>query len=383
MKTIHKLSHGGQIRRLRELAEAALTHYDLGNARISLLSRHQNSMFQVVASPVIRRTLPELEHVDEDYETDEEEEKEGAQETAHDEPAVEVHPAIVPPERPARSRYALRLYTENTTNSAMVLSELQWLNALRRDTGLLVPEPVPARNGALLTEVPIEGMAHAIRCVVFRWVDGRFIDASLTPLHLERVGVLMARLHHHARTFSPPSSFTRPRWDPDWIIGERSIINPEFVEQGGIPLSPHARAILQAAAQKVAAEVQTLPQDAENYGLIHYNLEQSNYLFYKDEARAIDFADCCFGHYLLDIAVTLSGLMNRPGEPTMREAFLRGYASLRTLPPHYEERLQAFLALSLIKRANTLLQATDAQSRELAPTWLAYTVSWLERFLEP
>jgi Ser/Thr protein kinase RdoA (MazF antagonist) len=382
MKIINKLSHGGQIRRLRELAEAALTYYELGNARISLLTRHQNSsMFQVVASPVIRRTLPEFEHIDEE-DGDEEDEKE---ETQENEPAIEeLNQAVIPLERPVRSRYALRLYTENTTNSTpMVSSEIQWLNALRRDTGLLIPEPVPARNGALLAEVPIEGMPDAIRCVVFRWVDGRFIDASLTPVHLERVGVMMARLHHHARTFSPPSNSARPHWNPNWIIGEHSILNPQFVERDGISLPPHSKTVLQAAARKIATEIQDLPRDAEHYGLIHYDLDQSSYLFYKDEARAIDFADCCFGHYLLDIAITLAGIMNRPGEQAMREAFFRGYASLRTLPPHYEERLQAFLALSLLKRANAHVQVTDARGHEQASTWLTYTVNWLERFLEP
>ncbi|HEY4384290.1 MAG TPA: hypothetical protein VGN34_07450, partial [Ktedonobacteraceae bacterium] len=63
--------------------------------------------------------------------------------------------------------------------------------------------------------------------------------------------------------------------------------------------------------------------------------------------------------------------------------FFRGYASLRTLPPQYEERLQAFIAMSLIKQANHLLHATDAQTREMAPEWLAYIVNWLEKFLEP
>ncbi|HTK08571.1 MAG TPA: phosphotransferase [Ktedonobacteraceae bacterium] len=392
MKTIENLSHGGQIRRLRELAEAALSYYDLGNARISLLSRHENSVFQVVASPVIRRTLPELEHADDDYyeEVGEEEEDE-EQDTMVDEPVLELNQAVVPLERPTRFRYALRLYTENTISSALLSSELQWLSALRRDTGLLVPEPVPARNGALLTEVPVEGMPHAIRCVVFRWVDGRFIDASLTPIHLERVGVLMARLHHHARTFSPPSGFLRPRWEPSWIIGENSVINPQFAKHATVPfsthatvpLSTHASNILQATARKIEAEIQSLPQDAENYGLIHYDLQQTNYLFYKDEARAIDFKDCCFGYYLFDIAITLSSLLNRPGEQAMSEAFFRGYASLRTLPPQCEERLPAFIAMSLIKRANQLLHTRDAQTREMAPEWLAHIINWLEKFLEP
>jgi Ser/Thr protein kinase RdoA (MazF antagonist) len=395
MKTIENLSHGGQIRRLRELAEAALAYYELGNARISLLSRRESSVFQVIATPVMRRTLPEMESSDEDYDYEEGEEGSGDEEEEEakrkeeqdsqiEEGRVEIAYVLEPVEPPVRTRYTLRLYTENNTSSAMILSELQWLLALRRDTGLFVPEPVAARNGELLTEVQIEGSPSAVRCVLFRWVEGRFVDAGLTPVHLERVGVLMARMHHHARTYSPPSGFTRPRWDWRWLFGETSVINPEFVARCPTvdALSDREHKILEATAQKIEEEMQSLPEDAENYGLIHYDLQQTNYLFYRDEARAIDFEDCCFGYYLFDMAITLTSLMGRSGEQAMREAFFRGYASMRLLPPRYEERLQGFTAMRLIKRANYLLRSTDRNNQEKAPAWLTYTVGWLEKFVE-
>jgi Ser/Thr protein kinase RdoA (MazF antagonist) len=388
MKTIDNLSHGGQIRRLRELAEAVLTQYELGNARISLLSRRENSMFQVVASPAMRRTLPEFEGGDEEEyyeEGSEEEELEGelVEEPQERKPVLALSQAVEPIERPIRSRYVLRLYTETRTSSAMIMSELQWLTALRRDTGLGVPEPVSARTGLLLTELEMEGMSEVIRGVVFRWVDGRFVDAGLTPLHLERVGVLMARMHHHAKTFTPPAGFIRPRWDWRWVFGENSVLNPQYVaSMGGKSLSVRQQRILEATAQKVEDEMQSLPPDAENYGLIHYDLQQTNYLFYKDEARAIDFEDCCFGYYLFDIAITLASLIGRQGEQAMREAFFRGYVSMRALPPHYEELLQTFTAMRLIKRANYLLRLTEGQSPEKATDWLIYTVDWLDTYLK-
>ena len=380
MKTIDTLSHGGQIRRLRELAEAILTQYELGNARISLLSRNENSVFQVVASPVVRRPLPVFEEGDEEEEYDEEGlEEEGEEEAKTEEPVLAFSQAVEPLERPLRSRYGLRLYTGTAANSMFILSELQWLNALRRDTGLGVPEPAPARNGLFLTELAVEDMPNPIRGVLFRWVDGRFVDAGLGPTHLERVGAFMARLHLHAKAFTPSPGFMRPRWDWQTIFGEKSILNPQYRARiGGFSLSAKQYGVLEAVAQKVEREIKNLPQDAENYGLIHSHLDQASYLFYKDEARAIDFKACCFGYYLFDIAGTLVGLLGKPGERTLRDAFFRGYTSMRALPAYDEDVLQVFISMRLIQRVNALL-CSGEQHRGQAESLLSYVIRWMEK----
>lgn len=348
IETLNQLNYSGKIRRLRELAEAALTYYDLGNGRLSMLTHRINTIFQIHATKRIA-------------------------DPTHKEPA-----------RREKARYTMRLYTPPFRPEARVASELYWLAALRKETELVVPEPVAARNGSMLTEVRVEGIPETARCVVFRWVDGRFIDSGLSPIKMERVGMFMARLHLYAEKFVPPPNFERPRWDWQWVFDKGTVLDPAFVEQRGQGLiTEHEQAIFAATAEKVGIAMREMPRDATHYGLVHFDLQQTNYLFYKDEVRAIDFEDCCWNHYLFDMAITLSGIMGRPDEEAMRAAFFEGYTQMRSLPEHYEEQLKVFTAQRLIKRVNYLLRSEDPDNHAMVREWIAFSRGWLEKFLAP
>jgi Ser/Thr protein kinase RdoA (MazF antagonist) len=346
IEALNQLNYNGKIRRLRELAEAALTYYDLGNGRLSMLTHRTNTIFQIHATKRI-------------------------EDPAHKEAA-----------RREKARYAMRLYTTSFPPEAQVASELYWLAALRKETELVVPEPVAARNGSLLTEVGVEGIPETARCVVFRWVEGRFIDSSLSPIKMERVGMFMARLHQYAEKFVPPPHFERPRWNWQWVFDKGTVLDPAFVEQRGQGLvTEHEQAIFAATAEKVGIAMRDMPRKATHYGLVHFDLQQTNYLFYKDEVRAIDFADCCWNYYLFDMAITLSGIMGTPDEAAMRAAFFEGYTQMRSLPDHYEELLKVFTAQRLIKRINYLLRSEEPSNHAKAREWIIFSTCWLEQFL--
>jgi hypothetical protein len=61
------------------------------------------------------------------------------------------------------AEYALRLRPPGRHRTQSIAEALQWLLALRRDTDLVVPEPVPACDGTLIQEsgVPAPGMGGA------------------------------------------------------------------------------------------------------------------------------------------------------------------------------------------------------------------------------
>jgi len=128
------------------------------------------------------------------------------------------------------NRYALRIIRPGKSSVVEVQSELAWLVALHRDTDLVVPDPVPTREGALLTVAGAPGVPEPRICALFRWVPGRFVRSRLMPRHLEQVGRLMARLQDHAHGFQLPSSFTRPRIDD--IPATRAAVVPLVARVG-------------------------------------------------------------------------------------------------------------------------------------------------------
>src|SRR5205814_8224930 len=113
--------------------------------------------------------------------------------------------------RVGRRPYLLRIPRASQISLAAAHSELLWLAALRKEIPLLVPEPVPNREQSLLTVATCPGVPEPRFCVLFRWIEGRFLYRGLTPSHLFQVGDLVACLQDHAARWTPPVVFTRPR----------------------------------------------------------------------------------------------------------------------------------------------------------------------------
>jgi len=85
------------------------------------------------------------------------------------------------------------------------------------------------------------------------------------------------------------------------------------------------------------------------YGLIHADLHQENYLFHRGHVRAIDFDDCGLGHFVYDLAATLSELRGRPDYAVLRAGLLRGYRAVRPLRAEHERYLEVFYGLRLLQ----------------------------------
>ena len=313
MRPFDTLGVRGQLGRLRRLAETALAAYRVEPARLVPLAHLENTTFRVETAGGDRYVL-------------------------------RIHRATGNPIHPPRS-------------AAEVQSEAIWLTALRREAGLAVPEPVPTADGAPLIVVAAEGVPEPRVCVLFRWGDGRFLDAGLTPSHLERVGTFIARLHDHPRGFDPPAGFVRGQ------VGDVSGAVAAWVtREVGEHRGPGAVATVEAVMGAVRRAQDELGTGPEAYGLIHADLHQENYLFDRGQVRAIDFDDCGWGHFVYDLTVTLSELRWRPTYEALRAALLRGYRAVRPLPVEHERLIEVFHGLRVLHLTLWFLERRDHPS---------------------
>ena len=292
MRRFEDLPRSTQIRYMRRLGQTALTAYNLEQARITPLQHFLNTTFRI--------DIP--------------------------------YP---------KQRYALRISRAGYQDAATIRSELLWLQAIRRETDLVVPEPLFNRNGLLLTTVEVPGVPEPRHCVLFRWVNGRFHQARLCPSDLERVGMLMAKLHLHVQRFTLPQGFTRERWDLAGLQGGTLGIEPGL---GRKHLSPEECSVLDKVAERVGQTMHTLGEVPEVFGLIHADIHQWNYLFHRGNVHLIDFDTSGWGYFLYDIAVTFSTLLNHPELLVLRTAFLRGYRKVRPLAIEQEACIDTFVA---------------------------------------
>jgi Ser/Thr protein kinase RdoA (MazF antagonist) len=290
-----ELDRSGRTRRLRRLAEAALTAYDVPVARLTPMTHGRNTTFRVVGAD------------------------------GH--------------------RYVLRVQRPDGPSTAQVRAETTWLTALRRETDLVVPHPVPTRAQEPVTVVADPAVPEPRTCVLRHWVDGRFFDERLTPPQLYRLGEFTARLHRHGTRMN---GLDRGRADDLTAFGRAQVDGfSATVVDRVVALVPSSAAQVRAAVERARDVRAALGYGADVFGLVHGDLHQENYLFDRGRVRVIDFDDCGYGHFAYDLATTIVGLGDRAG---LREALLDGYRSVRpagdTTDP---EVLAAFAGLRAVQ----------------------------------
>ena len=225
-------------------------------------------------------------------------------------------------------RWVLRVARPGYQSQARIESELWYVTQLRR-AGLAVPEPARGRDGQWVQTVSVPGVPEPRRCVLLRWMPGRFLYRGLRPVHAARLGETIARLHEASRDLSPPPGFTRARWDAAGMLGPGAL-------WGDARDSPHLSAVDRAwvtdECARIRARLEAYGEGPDRFGLIHADLHFGNLVYHRGWPRLFDFDDCGRGFLAHDLIPAL-GFADFADKPFIREALLSGYASARPLPP--------------------------------------------------
>jgi Ser/Thr protein kinase RdoA (MazF antagonist) len=260
-------------------------------------------------------------------------------------------------------RFVLRIHRPNHRTPQEIRSEAAWLRALHADLDVVVPLPLTNRDGDTVTTVEVRGVPQARHCVLFTWVPGQFYRKRLGETALERMGHVTARLHEHARTFAPPTTFERPNveWGPDGTPGVMAQLFEEGMAHGAGVIEPGDLATFTLARHYLEERMAAIAEGDETAGLIHADLHHGNCLFSGGQVHVIDFDDCGWGHYVYDLAVTQWYLQGRADFSALCAAHLRGYREHRELSSDHARQIPLFRA------ARTLLLAMYFAARHDSP----------------
>ncbi|RPJ20173.1 MAG: hypothetical protein EHM35_19800, partial [Planctomycetaceae bacterium] len=169
----------------------------------------------------------------------------------------------------------------------------------------------------------------------FRGVAGIRLDqVKLKDEIIFGLGQALSRLHRLSQDYVPAQY---KRGD----CAERI----RWMEQvlSGFPDETAARKEVEILSGCLAA----LPMTKDNYGLIHYDFETDN-VFYDAEAacyRVIDFDDCVYHWYAVDVEQSLDSLQDvLPGERQAQtaELFVTGYRGVMPLEDEMLHLLPVF-----------------------------------------
>lgn len=295
-------------------------------------------------------------------------------------PLIYVNNAVFSVET-AGARFALRLHRRGLRRVDAIESEMDWLDAINRDTRLCVPRPMRTADGSWLASARVDGLEEPLNASLFGWLDGVFYKTSdLTLGQVERVGAFLAELHRYSERFQPPPHFYRPRLDWEGLFGVDSPYNPGA---GNAIFSPEQRRVLDAVAERARAVMDALGESPGVFGLIHGDFIAKNYLFHSETVCAIDFDDCGFGYYLYDLAPPLLQFSDEANYTALKAALWQGYTAVRPLPEHQRDDLEVFIAARHVASCRWIAgNLHNPNVRARAPQIIADRVEELRRFLQ-
>jgi Ser/Thr protein kinase RdoA (MazF antagonist) len=214
--------------------------------------------------------------------------------------------------------FCLRI-CEPGADEAQVKAEIEWLDALKRDTPLNVPRPVPALDGKSLSQ--IDGRY----CVLFRWIEGEPVSRTMSAEMASVAGQILAILHRHVRAFRPTARVSR-RYDVEWLVGPRSwwtIAAASHLEAAHEELTP--------TVERCARLMRNLGETPEHFGLINADLHFGNLLRTREGYAVIDFESLGWGYFFFDMAY-VEGELADYNDPPLIDAFIEAYATSRKVP---------------------------------------------------
>lgn len=241
-------------------------------------------------------------------------------------------------------KLVLRVHSQRLAyhTAPSIASELQWMTALRRESGVEAPEVVSAKDGSLVQILSAPDLDEPRHAVMFTFLEGTEPSDATLVEGFKRLGEITARMHLHARSWRRPADFVRHRWDCETILGDRPLWG---CWQTGMGVGDGALRILGRLVAVVERRMAKLGKDRERYGLIHADMRLANLLVEGGRTKVIDFDDCGFTWYIYDLATALSFLEERPIVPDLVASWLTGYRKVAVLPQDIENEIPTFIML--------------------------------------
>jgi Ser/Thr protein kinase RdoA (MazF antagonist) len=251
--------------------------------------------------------------------------------------------------RGSETDYVLRLHRPGYNSIEELNSERIWAAALK-DAGISVQDSLLTRQGQHFVLVDIPGTTEQRYAGMMSWLEGKLSsdyldtkpDRADRQRMFHRIGEIAAAIHNQSTAWAEPPGFERRRLDLEGLLGERPHWG-RFWEHAD--LSGAERAALLRKRQDVRNTLQAYSETADNFSLIHADLDPANIIQHGDDLALIDFDDSAYGWHMYDVASVLIEYRSKPDFDALTAALLDGYREHRSLQKRDIEMLPAFLLI--------------------------------------
>jgi Ser/Thr protein kinase RdoA (MazF antagonist) len=276
------------------------------------------------------------------------------------------------------TRSILRVHRQNYHRAHEIESELDWLDALRRDSDLTVPTVLPARDGRRVVTVNVDGTRRHV--VHFEMVPGTEPDETrLTLEDFHTLGRITAELHEHSHAWARPPGFSRFSWNWEHSLGGQPRWG-RWQDAEGVGKQEHE--LLHRAERLLRGRLADYGSGPDRFGLIHADLRAANLLVDGSTITVIDFDDCGFGWFFYDFGTAVSFIEDDQALPEWQDSWSAGYRSRRPIAAADEDMLASFVLLRrLLLLAWMGTHSHSKESRTKAITYAVGSCTLAERYL--
>ena len=277
-------------------------------------------------------------------------------------------------EEPGREPVVLRIYHPGNRPEIEIRSELAWMDALRTETAVRVPDAGQHARRPRRGRARRPGLRRRVHVA-----PGHELDDDSLPSTVAAVGEITARLHAHARAWPPPPWFSRPRWDlrttlgdsPHWGRWQTGVLDPEQERQ------------LERLDAVVQRRLRAWGDGPERFGLMHADLRMTNVFADGDDLTIIDFDDAGYSWFLYDVGGMLTFCEGRPDVDEIVAGWADGYRRVAPLSAEEEREIPTFLMLRrlLVHAYLGFRSDTDLAAEAHAAGYGAESCTVAERYL--
>lgn len=278
----------------------------------------------------------------------------------------------------------LRLNRPGYHTKTELEAELIWMEAIKKDTSIVLPEPIAGSNGKLIQAIPgIHTNGQTVHCMMFTFLEGETPDENNEQDlfdYFERLGEITAQLHHHVEHWEKARSICRPVWDYDTMIGKEAKWGRW---QDGIGITPDHAQLFEKTSAVIHRRLKRFGKSSDRFGLIHADLRLTNLLVYSNhQLKVIDFDDCGFSWFLYDLAAALSFIEHKAYVSDLIHEWLKGYRKIRTIPKEQEAEIPTFIMLRRLMLIGWIGSHTHNETAQnLGATYTNQTVPLAEKYL--
>jgi len=271
----------------------------------------------------------------------------------------------------------LRVHRRDYHSPVEVASELAWVDSLRQQTDIHIPEPLANLQGERVGRMGVAGGGRL--AVLLERAPGHNIDlADATAQRYREIGGITAQMHLHTLSWQKPAWFSRFAWLVPQILGPAA----RFGYWGAYPgLEQDELALLRRAAQRLEGRLGDYVAGGGEVDLIHGDLHVLNVMVDHADTWVLDFDDSGISWLMFDIGAAVQYFDDHALATSLAGAWVDGYEQVRRLSRADHDMVRDFVMLRRLLLLGWYATHPDAPLPATMRSVRDSTVEWAETYL--